>query len=188
MSTITIAYGDGFGPAVMEAALTVLREAGANITIETIEIGSRIYSMGSKTGILPSAWKALEKNRVLLKAPVIVPEGCRETGEVIREYFGLEKATDNIWKNESFALFEPIYAAECWEQKPATLDPSPMIHAAVALLEHIGQPRIADKITAALQRTITENIHLKERKRLSRMTDAITEKLAIPTNSISSML
>lgn len=171
--TITIAYGDGFGPHVMESALTVLREAGANLTIEAIEIGSRIYSMGSKTGILPLAWKVLEKNRVLLKAPVLVPEGCRETGEVIREYFGLDST--NI--NEHFALFEPVFPEICWQQKPATLDPSPMLQSAIAMLTHIGQQEIADKIAVALAKTLEENLHLKERKRLSRMTNAVIEML-----------
>jgi isocitrate/isopropylmalate dehydrogenase len=171
--TITVAYGDGFAPAVMEAALTVLREAGANITIETIEIGSRIYSMESKTGILPSAWKVLEKNHVLLKAPVIVPEGCKETGEVIREYFGL----DNTNINEHFAMFEPIFPDECWEKKSTTIDPSPMIHAAIMMLNHIGQQETATLIHDALNLAIKDSCHIKDRKRLSRMTEAVIERL-----------
>ncbi len=170
---ITIAYGDGFGPHVMEAALAVLREAGANLTIETIEIGSRIYSMGSKTGILPSAWKVLEKNRVLLKAPVIVPEGCRETGEVIREYFGLDDT--NI--NDNFALFEPTYTSECWDKKPATLSPEPVLRVAIAMLIHIGQMETAARIENALNKVLDTKLVEKERKRLARMTDAIIESL-----------
>ena len=39
---ITVAYGDGIGSEIMEATLVILREAGANIAIETIEIGERI--------------------------------------------------------------------------------------------------------------------------------------------------
>ncbi len=200
--TITIAYGDGFGPHVMESALTVLREAGANLTIETIEIGSRIYSMGSKTGILPLAWKVLEKNRVLLKAPVIVPQDCRETGEVIREYFGLadivipaqaviststSEAVEreipacagmtNSFVNKNFAMFEPTYASECWEKKPATLSPEPMLRAAIDMLNHIGQQDTADKIATALHKGLEENLHIKQRKRLARITEAVIERL-----------
>lgn len=41
MSTlITVAYGDGIGPEIMEAVLSILREAEAEISIDIIEIGS----------------------------------------------------------------------------------------------------------------------------------------------------
>ena len=35
---ITIAKGDGIGPAIMEATLEILKEAGAHLNIEEIEI------------------------------------------------------------------------------------------------------------------------------------------------------
>lgn len=76
MSTpITVAYGDGIGPEIMEATLHVLREARADITIETIEVGERVYNMGATSGILPSAWDILKRNKVLLKAPITTPQG-----------------------------------------------------------------------------------------------------------------
>ncbi|MBY0406179.1 MAG: NADP-dependent isocitrate dehydrogenase, partial [Rickettsiales bacterium] len=76
MSTpITVAYGDGIGPEIMEATLHVLREAGAKLTIETIEVGERIYHMGASSGILPAAWDTLKRNKVLLKAPITTPQG-----------------------------------------------------------------------------------------------------------------
>jgi len=76
MSTpITVAYGDGIGPEIMEATLHVLREAGAQIKIETIEVGERIYNQGASSGILPSAWETLRRNKVLLKAPITTPQG-----------------------------------------------------------------------------------------------------------------
>lgn len=72
---ITVAYGDGIGPEIMEATLSVLREAGANLAIETIEVGERVYNMGATSGILPSAWDSLKRTRVLLKAPITTPQG-----------------------------------------------------------------------------------------------------------------
>src|SRR6476659_3745221 len=74
-TTITVAYGDGIGPEIMEATLHVLREAGAKLEIETIEVGERVYNMGATSGILPSAWESLKRNRVLLKAPITTPQG-----------------------------------------------------------------------------------------------------------------
>jgi len=36
---LTVAYGDGIGPEIMEATLRILTEAGARLAPETIEIG-----------------------------------------------------------------------------------------------------------------------------------------------------
>lgn len=75
MTNITVAYGDGIGPEIMEATLHILREAGADLTIETIEVGERVYSMGASSGILPSAWDTLKRTKVLLKSPITTPQG-----------------------------------------------------------------------------------------------------------------
>ena len=72
---ITVAYGDGIGPEIMEATLHVLKEAGADIQIETIEVGEKIYLQGATSGLLPSAWETLRRNKVLLKAPITTPQG-----------------------------------------------------------------------------------------------------------------
>ena len=72
---ITVAYGDGIGPEIMEATLNVLREAGANIKIETIEVGEKYYEKGVKTGIPPYAWESIKRTKVLLKAPITTPQG-----------------------------------------------------------------------------------------------------------------
>src|SRR6185295_625772 len=72
---ITVAYGDGIGPEIMEATLHVLREAGAQLAIETIEVGERVYNMGATSGILPSAWESLRRTKILLKSPITTPQG-----------------------------------------------------------------------------------------------------------------
>ncbi len=72
---ITVAYGDGIGPEIMEATLHVLKEARANIQIETIEVGQRYYENGVSTGIPPVAWESINRTKVLLKAPITTPQG-----------------------------------------------------------------------------------------------------------------
>ena len=72
---ITVAYGDGIGPEIMAATLEILREAGARIEPEVIEIGEKVYSRGGKTGIDPSAWESLRRTGVFLKAPITTPQG-----------------------------------------------------------------------------------------------------------------
>src|SRR5690606_17948327 len=72
---ITVAYGDGIGPEIMDATLRILREAGAKLAIESIEVGERVYNMGASSGILPSSWASLRRTKVLLKAPITTPQG-----------------------------------------------------------------------------------------------------------------
>jgi isocitrate dehydrogenase len=72
---ITVAHGDGIGPEIMESTLTILKEAGAAIDIETIEIGEKVYLRGNSAGIDPSAWESLRRTKVFLKAPITTPQG-----------------------------------------------------------------------------------------------------------------
>ena len=75
LTPITVAHGDGIGPEIMEATLHILKEAGARIKIETIEIGEKVYLRGNSTGIEPGAWESLERTKVFLKAPITTPQG-----------------------------------------------------------------------------------------------------------------
>lgn len=72
---ITIARGDGIGPEIMDATLRILEAAGANLEIEEIEIGEKIYEQGHSAGILPDAWESLRRTRIFLKAPITTPQG-----------------------------------------------------------------------------------------------------------------
>lgn len=73
--SITIAYGDGIGPEIMESAVAILKEADAKLTFEIIEVGKKIYEKGFTSGLMPSAWESLNNTRVLLKAPITTPQG-----------------------------------------------------------------------------------------------------------------
>lgn len=72
---ISVAYGDGIGPEIMEATLSILKKAGARINIETIEIGEKLYAKGISTGISENAWESVKRNKILLKAPITTPQG-----------------------------------------------------------------------------------------------------------------
>ncbi|MGH9695732.1 MAG: isocitrate/isopropylmalate family dehydrogenase, partial [Bryobacteraceae bacterium] len=72
---ITVAHGDGIGPEIMGATLHILRQAGAQIEIEPIEIGEKIYLRGISAGIEPSSWESLRRTKVFLKAPITTPQG-----------------------------------------------------------------------------------------------------------------
>lgn len=72
---ITVAYGDGIGPEIMQATLKILSAAGAKIAPEIIDIGEKVYLSGQKNGIHPSAWESLRKTKVFLKSPITTPQG-----------------------------------------------------------------------------------------------------------------
>lgn len=90
-TTITVAYGDGVGPEIMDAVLLILKEAHADIKIESIEVGERIYERGFTSGISPESWKTILKNKVFLKAPITTPQGggYKSLNVTIRKALGL---------------------------------------------------------------------------------------------------
>jgi isocitrate dehydrogenase len=88
---ITVAYGDGIGPEIMEATLLILKEARAAIVIDSVEIGQRAYHHGFKSGIPDSCWNIIRKNKILLKAPLTTPQGggYKSVNVTLRRALGL---------------------------------------------------------------------------------------------------
>ncbi len=91
LTPITVAYGDGIGPEIMEAVLHILYEAKARIQPETIVIGEGIYHKGITAGIEPGAWESLRRTRVFLKAPITTPQGggFKSLNVTVRKTLGL---------------------------------------------------------------------------------------------------
>lgn len=90
-TSITVAYGDGIGPEIMQATLAILEAAGAQLDIETIEIGEKIYQKGISSGIEPEAWDSLRRTKVFLKAPITTPQGggFKSLNVTVRKTLGL---------------------------------------------------------------------------------------------------
>ncbi|MDQ2871960.1 MAG: NADP-dependent isocitrate dehydrogenase, partial [Candidatus Eremiobacteraeota bacterium] len=59
----------------MDATLRIIAAAGAQLDIETIEIGEGVYNRGLSNGIEPSSWDSLRRTKVFLKAPITTPQG-----------------------------------------------------------------------------------------------------------------
>jgi len=72
---VTVAFGDGIGPEIMQATLDIILAGGARLALETIEIGEKVYLGGNTAGIAPSAWESLRRTKVFLKAPITTPQG-----------------------------------------------------------------------------------------------------------------
>lgn len=88
---ITVAHGDGIGPEIMEATLKVLAESGAQLEIETIDIGEKVYLSGNSAGIASESWESLRRTKVFLKAPITTPQGggYKSLNVTVRKTLGL---------------------------------------------------------------------------------------------------
>ena len=88
---ITVAYGDGIGPEIMDAALRILDAAGADLNYDVIEIGERVYKSGYESGISPESWEKIRTNKIFLKAPITTPQGggFKSLNVTIRKSLGL---------------------------------------------------------------------------------------------------
>lgn len=88
---ITVAKGDGIGPEIMDATLRILEAGGANLDIEEIEIGEKVYLRGIESGLAEGSWDSLRKNKIFLKAPITTPQGggYKSLNVTTRKAFGL---------------------------------------------------------------------------------------------------
>lgn len=88
---ITIAYGDGIGPEIMQATLKILSAADAQIAPEVIEVGEKVYLQGYTSGIPDQAWNILKRTKVLLKGPITTPQGggYKSLNVTLRKTLGL---------------------------------------------------------------------------------------------------
>ena len=91
MKRITVAKGDGIGPEIMKATLSIITAAGAEIEIDEIEIGEQVYLSGNTSGISKSAWDVLRRNKIFLKAPITTPQGggYKSLNVTVRKMLGL---------------------------------------------------------------------------------------------------
>jgi isocitrate dehydrogenase len=89
--TITVAKGDGIGPEIMNATLKIIMAAGAEINIDEIDVGEKVYLNGNTSGIAKESWDIIRKNKVFLKAPISTPQGggYKSLNVTTRKYLGL---------------------------------------------------------------------------------------------------
>lgn len=91
MTKITIAKGDGIGPEIMDATLSIIKAAGARIEIEEIEVGEKVYLAGNTSGIAKESWDVIRRNKIFLKAPITTPQGggYKSLNVTTRKFLGL---------------------------------------------------------------------------------------------------
>lgn len=91
MTKITIAKGDGIGPEIMAATLDIILAAGAQLEIDEIEVGEKVYLAGNPSGIASESWDTIRKNKIFLKSPITTPQGggYKSLNVTTRKFLGL---------------------------------------------------------------------------------------------------
>ena len=88
---ITVAYGDGIGPEIMDEVVYILQKAEAGIRIEVTAMGEKLYQKNYTSGIASDTWESLERTKVLLKSPITTPQGggYKSLNVTLRKALGL---------------------------------------------------------------------------------------------------
>ncbi|MFD0797116.1 NADP-dependent isocitrate dehydrogenase [Maribacter chungangensis] len=88
---VAVAKGDGIGPEIMDATLKILNAAGAHIEPEYIELGEQVYLSGNSAGIAKETWETINRNKLILKAPITTPQGkgYKSLNVTLRKSLGL---------------------------------------------------------------------------------------------------
>lgn len=90
MKTITVFKGDGIGPEITDAVITILQAAKAPLSYEFFNVGAAEYE---KNGALipDAAFASFEKTKILLKSPITTPvgKGFRSLNVTLRNKYDL---------------------------------------------------------------------------------------------------
>ncbi|MFM8730966.1 MAG: isocitrate/isopropylmalate family dehydrogenase, partial [Phycisphaerales bacterium] len=74
---IALASGDGIGPEIMDATLTLFRAAGVERHVEfvPVEMGKSVFGRGNTRGMTDAAVRTVEDCGILFKGPMETPKG-----------------------------------------------------------------------------------------------------------------
>ncbi|MEZ6242194.1 MAG: isocitrate/isopropylmalate family dehydrogenase [Phycisphaerales bacterium] len=91
-ATIALAPGDGIGPEIMDACLTIFREAGVGDHVDFVEVemGQRVFAAGETRGMTDQAIETIERCGILYKGPMGTPigGGGKSINVTLRKTFG----------------------------------------------------------------------------------------------------
>lgn len=72
---IAVAKGDGIGPEIMDAVLSIFEANGVDLQYEFVEMGKWVFDKGFSNGMTPQAQQAIEELGILFKGPMETPKG-----------------------------------------------------------------------------------------------------------------
>ena len=97
MKTITVFKGDGIGPEITDAVLSVLKAAHAPLEYDIYNVGAAEYEKNG--ALIPDAgFDSFEHTKVLLKSPITTPigKGFRSLNVTLRNKYNLSDRLNQI--------------------------------------------------------------------------------------------
>lgn len=183
---ITVAYGDGIGPEIMNATLHILKEAGAQLDIEVVEIGEAVYKRGIPTGLGPGAFESLRRTKVFLKAPITTPQGggFKSLNVTTRKAFGLYA---NVRPCVSYApyvrtkhpVMDVVIIRENEEDLYAGIEyrQSPQVYESLKLISRPGSEKIARYAFEYARAYNRKKVTCFTKDNIMKMTDGLFHKV-----------
>jgi isocitrate dehydrogenase len=184
---VTVAHGDGIGPEIMDATLRIIEAAGANLAIETIEIGEAVYRRGNSAGIEPEAMASLRRTGVFLKAPITTPQGggFKSLNVTVRKTLGLYA---NVRPCPSYAPFvatkhpvmDVVIVRENEEDLYAGIEhrQSDEVYQCLKLISRPGSERIARYAFEYARAYHRKKVTCFTKDNIMKMTDGLFHKVA----------
>jgi isocitrate dehydrogenase len=75
MTKIAVANGDGIGPEIMGAVLSIFKAAKLPLEFEFVDMGKWVFDKGYSNGMTPEAQQTIESLGILFKGPMETPKG-----------------------------------------------------------------------------------------------------------------
>lgn len=75
MTKIAVANGDGIGPEIMDAVLTIFKAAKVPLEFVFVDMGKWVFDKGYSNGMTPEAQQTIESLGILFKGPMETPKG-----------------------------------------------------------------------------------------------------------------
>ncbi|MDA8886460.1 isocitrate/isopropylmalate family dehydrogenase [Bacteroidia bacterium] len=72
---ISVAKGDGIGPEIMNAVLSIFEAATVPLEYDYVDMGKGVYDKGYSTGMTDGAKASIEATGILFKGPMETPKG-----------------------------------------------------------------------------------------------------------------
>ncbi|MFM7672159.1 MAG: isocitrate/isopropylmalate family dehydrogenase [Bacteroidota bacterium] len=72
---IAVAHGDGIGPEIMKAVLSLFDAAGVPLEYVPVDMGKWVFDKGFNNGMTPEAQQTIESIGILFKGPMETPKG-----------------------------------------------------------------------------------------------------------------
>jgi isocitrate dehydrogenase len=72
---IAVAKGDGIGPEIMDAVLSIFEANNVPLTYNVVDMGKWVFDKGFNNGMTPEAQATIETNGILFKGPMETPKG-----------------------------------------------------------------------------------------------------------------